>query len=241
MTPELAENYLWKHGKKFCLMSASFLPVPILAKTLGIDTDDIDYHIVPSMFPPERRPVYLQPVANLTSKSMTEEVPKLLDRIQLILHNHPDTKGLIHSVSYNLCNQIMEGVNSKRLITHNGQNRQEIIDMFQESDKPLVLVSPSCERGISLEFDMCRFIIIAKFPYLNLADKIISRRLYSGAMGRNWYIASGLLTILQMSGRAVRSADDFAETFILDMQAKKAITEHPLFLPRWYLDAVEFG
>jgi Rad3-related DNA helicase len=92
---------------------------------------------------------------------------------------------------------------------------------------------------VSLEEDKCRLIIIAKAPYLSLGDRIISTRLYSSkGIGNDWYKATMMLTLLQMAGRGVRSRTDYAETFILDDQARKAILERPKFLPEWFLDAL---
>jgi Rad3-related DNA helicase len=127
-----------------------------------------------------------------------------------------------------------------RYITHNSDNRQQILDLFMKSDLPLVLVSPSLERGTSLADDLCRLVIIAKAPYLSLGDKIVSARLYSSRMGSDWYKATMMLTVLQMSGRAVRSATDYAECFILDDQIQQAITSRPGFLPSWWIEACEF-
>ena len=240
LTPEMAEKFLWQHAKKFVLMSASFYPRPILAKTLGLDIDDIDYHMIPSQFPVANRPVYIAPVANLTYKTMDVEIPKLIPAIRSIVDSRPNSKGIIHAVSYTLAHKIVDLMNSPRYITHNSTDRQEVLDRFMESDEPLILVSPSLERGVSLEDDKARLVIIAKSPYLSLADKIVSARLYSSKLGSDWYKATMMLTVLQMAGRAVRSAEDYAECFILDEQVEQAITSRPGFLPGWFMDALEF-
>ncbi len=240
MTQELAEDFLWRHGEKFVLMSASFYPKPILAKCLGIDTNDMDYYEVPSQFPVKNRPVYVCPAANMTAKTTDVELPKLVSAVSRIVNAYPDVKGIIHAVSYKLAQSIMSGVNNPRLITHNSTDRQDVIDNFIASTKPLILVSPSLERGISLDEDKARLVIIIKAPYLYLGDKIVSARLYSSKIGNAWYTATMLLTILQMSGRAVRSKDDTADTYILDLKAKEAIQKNPTFLPLWWLEALEF-
>jgi len=240
LTPELSEEYLWRHGKKFVLMSATFPPKLVLAKCLGIDTSDMDYYEIPSQFPVENRPVYCYPVANMTAKTTDMELPKLIEAVKCIVDHYPDQKGIIHAVSYALANKIIEGVDNSRLITHNSKDRQEVIDEFVESTEPLVLISPSLERGISLEEEKCRFIIICKAPFLYLGDKIVAARLYSSKIGQMWYTSSMLLTVLQMAGRGVRSKDDTADTYILDLKVKEAIQKNPGFLPSWWLDALEF-
>jgi Rad3-related DNA helicase len=196
--------------------------------------------MVPSQFPVENRPIYVHPVANMTAKTSEVETPKLLPAIKQIVDSRPTVKGIIHAVSYKLAHFIVDSMNDPRFITHNSTDRQEVLNQFLDSTLPLVLVSPSLERGVSLDGDKCRLIIIAKAPYLSLGDKIISARLYSRGIGNDWYKATMLLTLLQMAGRGVRSKEDYAETFILDDQARKAITERPGFLPSWWLDAITF-
>jgi Rad3-related DNA helicase len=43
ITDKLAEEFLWKHSDTWVLMSASFLPMAINCKTLGIPIDEVDY------------------------------------------------------------------------------------------------------------------------------------------------------------------------------------------------------
>ena len=240
LTPELSEQYLWRHGKKFVLMSATFPPKLVLAKCLGLDTSDMDYYEIPSQFPVENRPVYCYPVASMTAKTTDMELPKLIEAVKCIVDHYPSQKGIIHAVSYALANKIMEGVDSVRLITHNSKDRQDVIDQFTNSDEPLVLVSPSIERGLSLEEDKCRFIIIAKCPYLSLGDKVTAARLYSSKIGQIWYGSNAALTVVQMAGRAVRSNVDQADTYILDLKVKELILKNPSWFPSWWLDGLIF-
>lgn len=240
LTPELAEAFIWRHAKRWVLMSASFLPIHLECKRLGIPMDDVDYLCLPSTFPIERRPIHVESVANMTAKTVVKETPKLISRIRQIVDSHPAEKGLIHAVSYKLANAIIEGMDSPRLITHNSTNRQDVLNMFMESDQPLVLVSPSMERGVSFEMDLCRWIIVAKAPFLYLGDRIVAARVYGSRLGNEWYAASMLLTVLQMCGRAMRSEDDFCESYILDAQFKRVYEKKPLYLPGWWKDAVEW-
>jgi Rad3-related DNA helicase len=241
LNEEIADEFMWRHSGKWLLMSASFLPVHIECKRLGIPIDETDYRVLPSTFPVKRRPIHIEPVANLTGKTMAEETPKLITRITEIINSRPDVKGLIHAVSFKLANEIYKGVDSPRLIIHDSSDRQDKLEYFMESKDPLVLISPSMERGVSLSMDLCRFIIVAKCPFLSLAEKITAARLYSsGKIGNMWYIATAMTTVLQMTGRGVRSKDDFCETWILDAQFKRIYEQYPSFLPFWWKDGVEW-
>jgi ATP-dependent DNA helicase DinG len=234
---ELAEKYVWGYGKRFILMSATFPPLPVLAKTLGLNMGDIEYREFPSSFPVSNRPVILRGVANLTYKTMDEERGKLIDEIRRILEAHPTEKGLIHCVSYRLARDILE-IGDPRLLAHNGVNKIDTLEYFKNSKEPLVLVSPSSERGISLMEDECRFVIWAKAPFLSLADKLVQARIYKSAVGGLWYRADAILTVVQGCGRAVRSKQDKAVTYILDKQIIRLFTENPGMIPGWFKEAI---
>jgi ATP-dependent DNA helicase DinG len=237
ITRELADKYVWSHGAKFVLMSATFPPLPVLAKILGVEMKDIAYKEFPSTFSAENRTVNLNPVANMVYAEMEVESEKAVKEIKRLLELHKNDKGLIHVVSYKLRDMVM-GIGNDRLVTHNGSNKILAIEEFKESDSPLVMVSPSSERGISLDGDKCRFVIWMKCPYLNLKDKLVSARIYKSAVGSLWYKSSALMTVVQGCGRAVRSKEDKAETYILDKQIVKLLTENPTLVPRWFLEAV---
>ncbi|HHT9136773.1 MAG TPA: helicase C-terminal domain-containing protein, partial [Candidatus Wunengus sp. YC60] len=95
-------------------------------------------------------------------------------------------------------------------------------------------------RGLSLEEDKARWCYIAKAPYLSLLDDITRKRVYSGKMGQLWYTCSMLLTTLQMTGRIVRSKNDFGVSYIGDEQVSAALNKHASALPSWWREAIMF-
>jgi len=239
VSEELAYQYFFRHGLKFVLMSATMEPMPSLAKLNGLNVGDIDYMYVPSNFDPKRRPVIFKPCANMTKKTHDEEIDKLVAGIRQVMDKHPNEKGLIHTTSYRVANDIMDRIHSDRLITHDAQNRIAQVEMFMESSQPLVLVSPSTERGVSLEEDKCRFIIWAKAPFLNLGDKLTSNRLYGGGkIGELWYRSNMIQTVIQGVGRGMRSAEDRCVTYILDKQIIKAMGSSASDIPAWFKEAI---
>ncbi len=240
VTKEMANKYLWRHADKFVLLSATFPYLPVLAKLLGLDTSDIDYRQYPSVFPESNRPVRYNIAGNLTYKNMETETPNVVSKVYDIINSneHKNEKGLIHTVSYKLANEIMK-IDSDRLITHTSEsNRNDVIDRFMASTKPLILVSPSMARGLSLDDDLCRFVIWVKAPYLSMADKLVSSRIYGSSIGNIWYKSNMLLSIVQGAGRAVRSKEDYATTYILDQQIQKAIADNPNMVPKWFREAL---
>lgn len=240
LSPELVEQFFLRHGKSFVFMSATFPPAKILAKVLGLDVGSIDYAELPSEFPVENRQVILRPVADLSYKTFKQDVGKAIDEIKNILAEHPNERGLIHTVSYKLNKLVMEGVNDPRLITHiSAEDKMEVLDRFLNSDKPLVFVSPSSTRGLDLPDDLCRFVIICKAPFQSLADKLVNARVYGSQVGNLWYRSDMCQEIIQGCGRAVRSKDDWAVVYILDRQAVNVILKHQKLFPRYWMEAVE--
>jgi Rad3-related DNA helicase len=237
ITKELAEKYVWGHGKKFVLMSATFPPLPVLAKVLGINIADMEYKEFPSTFPADNRPVILNPIANLVYSEMEVESQKIIKEIKVLLEKHKDEKGLIHVVSYALARMVM-AIGNPRLVTHNGSDKIIAIEEFKSSPEPLVMVSPSSERGISLDGEKCRWVVWVKAPYLNLRDKMVSNRIYKSPVGNLWYKSNALMTVVQGCGRAVRSDSDYAITYILDKQIVKLLTENPGLVPMWFKEGI---
>jgi len=255
---QFAEEFLWEHGEKFVLMSGSIFPerksstpqvtlipgtsgelVLEMAETLGLKPEDWDYIEVPNQFPTERRPVTYYPVANLTAKTMLQEQELLVKPVKDIMGQYPDSKGLIHSVSYRLNEFMMFRLSDKRLVSHEGGigQREALLEEFKRTDNPLVMMSPSMDRGIDLPYDQCRFIIILKVPYPSLGDKHIASRVRS-KNGNRWYGWTTVCSLVQMSMRGMRSVDDQCDVWIMDAQFGRFFSKHEHTFPVWWRDAL---
>jgi len=250
LSPELTHDYFWRHTDQALLMSATLWPDEVLAKLLGLHVGDIERIEVPSTFPVANRPIILRPVVDMTYAKYTDELPKLFAEIRRILTDNRDTKGVIHTVSYKLAQDIMNGVGTNgkhpRLVTHNSSNRMEVLDKFRRdltSNK--VLVSPCSERGISYDGESCRWAQWAKAPYLNLKDKRVAARVHGSQIGNRWYKAHMLMTVQQGAGRIVRDENDYGKVYISDQQivnamvADSRLDKRNRALNGWFRDAIE--
>jgi len=238
---ELSDKFFFKTADKFVLMSATFPPAAIQGKLLGRPVGDFDYLELPSTFSVKNRQVYVRPAGDLAYKTFEVEAPKVIKAIGGIINAHPNEKGLIHAVSYRLCNMIMNinGDVGRRLITHQSADREQVLEEFKASDRPMVLVSPSMERGISLDDDMARWIIFAKAPFLSLADKLVKKRVYGSNIGALWYKSICCQTITQGTGRAVRHKEDYAVSYLLDKQIFNLIANNRSLFPLYWLESIE--
>lgn len=153
----LAEKYLWRHGERFLLMSATILEPRTFAKNLGIPEGEWEFIDLPSTFPKENRPVYYIPCANMTHKTAEAEWPKVVEAVDAILDRHPGEKVLVHTVSYSLSRYIAANTRHKgRVIIYDGaRDRAEALERFRASGEPLVMLAPSMERGVDLPDDLC--------------------------------------------------------------------------------------
>jgi Rad3-related DNA helicase len=230
ITKKLINEYLLKHAGRYIFCSASLPPKEIICDTLQIDITKCDYIEVGSSFKPENRKVYYDPITDMSYKNR-DNYYIMMDAIEKLLDKYPDVKGIIHCNSYVLGKQIME-IGNDRLITHDSKNKAQQLEIFIASPDPLVFVSPSCIRGLSLYDDLARFGICPKMPFPNIKDKAISARLYgSGKRGKIWYNAETGQAVLQMSGRHVRSFFDYGDMWILDScfsRVKKTLAD-------WYV------
>jgi len=224
ITPEMTDKFFRNHGMKFVLMSATLPSLPALSLQLGIPLNEMDYYEMPTLFNTRNKPIYVRPIIDISSKNSDENFPLIVEEIKHIMNEHKKYKGLIHTSSYKLTKMVMD-IGDNRLITHNTTNKMNILEKFKKSSEPLVLVSPSMERGISLDDDHARFIIISKAPFPDLSNKQTSVRLYSSLAGRYWYRAITAQTIEQQAGRGVRNENDWCHIYLLDSNIKNLIVK----------------
>ena len=165
-------------------------------------------------------------------------LPALAKALQGIMDKHPDEKMLVHTVSYKIRDFLVKKLASDRFITHAVKDRATKLDFFKRSVKPLVLISPSMDRGVDLPEEECRVVVICKMPYPDLGDTQVNRRVHASADGNAWYAHKTVSSVIQMSGRAVRSETDQAATYILDRQFERLYNEHRSLFPQWFREAV---
>jgi Rad3-related DNA helicase len=238
---QIAPEYLWGWGQRFLLMSATIISAEQMAEDLGLEDNEWGVVTVDSTFPPERRPIYVESVANMTHKEKDIAWPTMADRIAEIIQHHKEDRILVHTVSYAFAQYLASRlIADGRTITYrNARERENALQRFKNSGNGVVL-APSFDRGVDLPQDECRVVIVAKVPYPNLGDKQVSRRLYSRG-GKNWYAMLTARTLVQMTGRAMRSEDDSCEIYLLDKQFSTKVRKRRGLLPQWWRDAIVMG
>lgn len=217
-----APRKLWMYGDKWLLMSGTVVSAEELVESLGWQGD---YRVVtvPSTFPVENRMLTVAPVADMTRRAGDRDWPKVVTAIERILAER-EGRALVHTVSYALTRYLATHLKTghRRLFYHtDARGKQGALQAFQNTPNA-VLLSPSCQRGVDLFDELCRIQIICKTPFPSLGDRQVSSRLRLPG-GDLWYAVKTARDVVQMTGRGVRSKDDWCLTYVLDQQFPKNI------------------
>lgn len=230
---------LWQHGTRWLAMSGTVVSSDELVTTLGWQ-GDYETITVPMSFPVENRPVIIAGVANVIHKEMDDAYPRLAYAIEKILALHPDDRVLVHTVSYKLADELKKRVNTRRpKYTYANARDKEFAVQQYRARQGAVMFAPSLDRGVDFKDDDCRVQVIAKVPFPNLGDRRTSARMHLPG-GNMWYRVQTVRTVMQMTGRAVRSKDDYATTYILDKQFGSNLYDGPgkMLFPKWWRDGI---
>jgi Rad3-related DNA helicase len=237
----LAERYLFSAGKHVVLMSATILGPRVFARNLGIEIEDLGFKRFNSDFPVGNRPVIFDPVGSMSFKNIDNTLPKMAKEVAKIARLHPDQKGMVHTNSYKVTKAIVEHLHSvglgSRVITHTSSkgSRDDAVAMHIGTPDPTILISPSLTEGLDLAGDLSRWQIITKIPFPSLGDEWIKTRMQ---LDSEWYTWKTVLTLIQASGRSIRSKKDYAETFILDSDFNRLMNQGSHLFPQWWKDGL---
>jgi len=231
-----AEDMLFRSGKHIIMMSATILDPDAFCMMLGIDRSQIEFVSLPSPFPIENRPIFFYGIGSMASQKIENTLPKLAIAVKEILDNHATEKGVIHCHTFRIAKYLKSSIKSRRLLIHNSQNREEILLKHKRSKTPTVLLSPSMTEGVDLKGDRSRFQIICKIPYPYLGDKLIRKKMHKWKW---WYPLQTTKTIVQATGRSIRSDTDHAVTYILDSDWDRFFNKNSNLFPKGFQNCLE--
>lgn len=215
----LDEKYLMEscfHQKhKFSVMMTATMgdPATYYSNIKGFQTDKCRSFGIPSTFDFSKSPIYVYPGMSMSYKNKDANMPKVIEKINEILEKHKDDHGIIHCGSYQLGNNLYDGIEDKeRIINYDtGQKSFSLCNFADDGNS--VLMGPSILEGINLENERSRFQIFAKIPYASLGDEFVAAKL---KYNPEWYQNDAIIKVLQGVGRSVRNEKDWAATYILD-------------------------
>jgi len=232
---------VWKHAERWLLMSATLVSTDEMVESLGMEGMRVETVTVPMTFPVENRRIHAVPVATMTAKEKETAWPKMAEAVKGIQQLHPDEKILVHTVSYDLAKYLARearGTGRQVYTYSSSQFRDHEVEAFKKEQRPAIMFAPSLDRGFDFKGDEARVVVVAKVPYPYLGDQQVSARLRTRG-GQQWYTVQTVRTLVQMTGRGVRSADDWATTYILDGSFYKVLKDARGLLPAWWREALD--
>ncbi|MBQ7929172.1 MAG: ATP-dependent DNA helicase [Methanobrevibacter sp.] len=241
--PLTIDNYaaesLFRHADVCVFMSATILDYRLFAHWIGISPDEIYAIRRKSPFDVKRNPIKTYKDFNMSYSQIEKTAPQTISTITEILEKHENEKGIIHTISASCRDFLVKNIKTDRFISHDTSDRSDMIEEFRNSDKPLVLVSPSVGEGVDLPGDECRFQIIYKIPYPDLGDRQIAMR---NAIDSKWYDYKTSLALVQTHGRGMRFEEDYCTTYFIDNRlfgyvSHDAFSNH--FIADTFIDAMD--
>lgn len=236
---EYGRRSLFRHGRKWLLMSATIVSPDELAESLGWE-DSYGFVQAPMPFDVERRRIHFIPVAKVTRATKHEALPQIVEGVKRIVEQWPDDRAIVHTVSYELTKMVEEALRrttNRPVFTYAGSSEKESTIREFESTPGAILVGPSIGRGTDFKGDKARVNIICKMPFMSLGDKQVNARLYSKG-GQLWYSTKAIRELVQACGRTTRSESDWSVTYILDAGVGRQIRENRRLFPGWWTEAL---
>lgn len=211
----------------------------------GLEPSNVAFVDTPkSPFLPDKRRINFLNIRKLSYSSSRDDELAVISKIDEILTQHADERGLILTSSEKKCadirNQLSEKNKSRIRICHskneNGMTQDEVIQEHA-MDENGVLLSSSLWEGVDLKDDLSRFQIIAKVPYPNLSEKRTKNKMQRFPL---WYKSQTVVKLLQGFGRSIRSEQDWAVTYVLDTAADDLLLQCKSMVPKSYHDVLGF-
>ncbi len=191
----LMDQWLWQHGKRFLLMSASVISGDEMCDSLGIPSHQAATISLPSTFPIANRPIIAAPIADMSKNHYAEGVGKMAKAVRVIMDMYAGQRILIHTVSYKLASDLQGYLHSPRVLTYNDSHARGLALQHYLKRPDAVVLAPSFDRGLDLPEDNCRCVVVCKIPYPYLGDRQVSARLHSKG-GQLWYCVAPETRIL---------------------------------------------
>jgi Rad3-related DNA helicase len=202
---------------------------------LGVDPDINTVMEFPHSFPVKNRQLIHIPTVRMNIHATKLDIREWTRRIDQILRNRLDRKGIIHTVSYERRNHVIaQSRYSEHMMTHQTKDAIKMVHRFKEADPPAILVSPSMTTGWDFPYDDCEFQIIGKLAYPDTRNKIVKARVKEDP-DYGAYVA--MQQLVQACGRAVRAKDDHSENFIIDDNIRWFVKKFKAFAPKWFLES----
>lgn len=232
---DFSEQLLFRGIPRVLLMSATVSRHD--ARYLGIPDGKWAYREIPSPFDVRRRPVVWVPTVRVDFRMSDGAKYKLHRRVDEIVEAAVRENAgnvLIHTGSYERNRELMAATRFAPLIITHGRDSADFkraLEQFKGAGRGgrfAVFASPRAQEGIDLPDDLAHIVIVMKVPFPYTLDPLTAARVKEEGY-RNLAVAESMM---QMCGRAVRGAGDWATTFVLDDHFAYMRCDMPV--PEWF-------
>lgn len=236
-----AKNFLFKFADHIVFLSATILNAQTFANNLGIQQGEYAAMRIPSQFPVENRPIVTDYAGRFTGgkAKMDGWIRDMANKVTDIARRYQDYRGIIHTHSFGIQRALMETlppIVTNRLIQQfDYATKTEMIEAHAKRPGSII-IAPAMHEGVDLKGDLSRFQILCKVPFANFYEnKQLSARM---ELDRGYYDFITILKIVQSVGRSVRSATDWADTFIIDESFDRVYRNNQSSFPQWFKEVV---
>ncbi|MFB6069199.1 MAG: helicase C-terminal domain-containing protein, partial [Halobacterium sp.] len=242
MDPErYLRHTVWDRANSHALLSATILNKAAFCRSVGLDPANVALVDVEHTFPVENRPLYDVTQGKMTFEHRDETLPAIAETVVRVMANHPDEKGIVHAHSYDIAEKLAGhladyGVGD-RVRTHDSDTRDAELERWKASTDPEVFVAVKMEEALDLAYDLGRWQVLCKAPFLNTSDSRVAARLSDGQWA--WYYRTALRTVIQACGRVVRAPDDRGATYVADSSILDLFERARGDMPPWFREQVD--
>ena len=225
-----------KNLKKLIILSATINEIDVTELKIGRGNRILKVEL-PSIIPPERRPIVKQYVGAMNYYNLSKLTDAVGSKLIELLEFH-GTRGLAH-VTYSqaaLLKQSRFG-SDPRFIFHDKFTGKEKLRLWMsEGGRGKVFIASGFSEGLDLKGDEFQWQAICKIGWPSLSDTAIKKKTETS---QDWYIWQTLKDFLQRVGRISRSEIDFGVTYVLDSTADRLISTAkesgllPKYVPEW--------
>lgn len=232
----------WAHGSRWLLMSSTIIDPGGLLHELGWPGQDGSARAfsIDSTFPVDRRPLIPWPVTNMRAQQHDatdadswgpshDALDQIAIAITSIANEWPNVRILVHLYTKQnveaVAGRIRDPAVQARVLRYTSMDDWKTGTRLAYLANPRsVLLSCALERGEDFPGDECRIQIVAKAPWGSLGDPRIRKRREANP---EWYALEATRTLVQMTGRGMRSADDWCYTYLLDSGLRQLYRRAP--------------
>lgn len=232
---QYAESNLFRGIPKVVMVSATVRQKT--ASLLGVGTDELAFQEFPSSFPVEHRPVIHVPTVRMNHRNEQDDNVMMwwLRKIDLLIGQRADRKGIVHTVSYKRARFLLDNsAHAGRMMVHGSDTRAMTIERFRRAGPGAVLVSPSVDTGYDFRGDLAEYQIIGKLPFPDTRGTVMKARCREDKDYSAYLTAQ---TLQQMTGRVCRAEYDRGETLVVDDNVSWFVPKFRSYFNQWWLES----